>query len=564
MHRWAALLAELALWTAAPAAATGAFDTIAPLCKVYPPVSASAAEGQPQGLECRPQSWGEADSGIINATLVGLGQACSPLSTALPHGSIALVERGVCPFAVKADTAVAAGAMGLVFWDPGPTDDEEAPMVTTGDRVQLPLVTVGRRAGAELSAALQTMDNNAQTTVSGAEHEGLKFTIVFNPKWSIEKAEDRWRKVVKGTVGTEPAALLAHGATLAQLGRDGEAMREFRAAIAIAARGAGDAGAGTETEAYAELQAIGADAKFNLRILEAKWRNESLQVWDDFVARRCPDALKRRFDAAMAMAEAGAGAGGGEALAEMEAIARTAQDEFGLDLQVLPGWLEVGGNPFVGSDRYGDGLAELYDCQCETDDDSSSAEAEVGSEGHPPCRMHIAVETWRFLSASYAVVGVNTLMELLALRDEGICVSVLNPPLYEGGWKHIDGLYPPEIEAALKAIPSSRGDGADGEVDCCAVRSNQHPRTPHSPATNVPTPLPSYMAPRHCQDMGFVGSGGGAPISCFGCTFRSIWTLFLALTRRPLCLAPPSSPSAPIARSSGLWSGPMLTRRLHS
>ena len=61
------------------------------------------------------------------------------------------------------------------------------------------------------------------------------------------------------------------------------------------------------------------------------------------------------------------------------------------------------------------------------------------------------------------VVGVNTLMELLALRDEGICVSVLNPPLYEGGWKHVDGLYPPEIEAALKAIPSSRGGGPNGE-----------------------------------------------------------------------------------------------------
>ena len=62
-----------------------------------------------------------------------------------------------------------------------------------------------------------------------------------------------------------------------------------------------------------------------------------------------------------------------------------------------------------------------------------------------------------------AVVGVNTLMELLALRDEGICVSVLNPPLYEGGWKHVDGLYPPEIEAALKAIPSSRGGGPNGD-----------------------------------------------------------------------------------------------------
>lgn len=465
MRRWAALLAELALCAAAPAAATGEFDTIAPLCKVYPPVSPSAAKGQPQGLECRPQSWGEADSGIINATLVGLGQACSPLSTALPHGSIALVERGVCPFAVKARTAVAAGAMGLVFWDPGPTDDEEAPMVTTGDPVQLPLVTVGRRTGAELSAALEAMQNNARATALGAEDEGLKFTIVFNPKWSIEKAEDRWREEVKATVGAKPAALLAHGATLAQLGRDGEAMREFRAAVAIAASGAGAAGDGAEgdAEAHAELQAIGADAEFNLRILEAKWRNESLQVWDDFVARRCPDALKRRFDAAVALVETGAGARGGEALAEMEAIARTAQDEFGLDLRVLPGWLEAGGNPFVGSDRYGDGLAELYDCQCESDEESDRAEAEASSGEHPPCRMHIAVETWRFLSASYAVVGVNTLMELLALREEGICVSVLNPPLYEGGWKHIDGLYPPEIEVALKAIPSSRGDDADGE-----------------------------------------------------------------------------------------------------
>ena len=92
----------------------------------------------------------------------------------------------------------------------------------------------------------------------------------------------------------------------------------------------------------------------------------------------------------------------------------------------------------------GPGLSQRYNCSCR----KRSASRDVDG-----CRLRISIETWRFLSASYAVVGVNTLLQL---RREGICISVMNPPLYEGGWRHVDGIYPQEVERLLKRIPLAK------------------------------------------------------------------------------------------------------------
>jgi hypothetical protein len=86
----------------------------------------------------------------------GTGLACTALSAAnvlAVKGHIALVDRGVCGFAVKAKNAQNAGAIGVIIADNRP---ESAPGLGGADpTVVVPTVSVSQADGATLRAALQ-------------------------------------------------------------------------------------------------------------------------------------------------------------------------------------------------------------------------------------------------------------------------------------------------------------------------------------------------------------------------------------------------------------------------
>ena len=93
---------------------------------------------------------------------LGLGNVstsgCEPGDFAgFPAGDIALIQRGVCTFEIKAENAAAAGASGVVFFNQGNTaapDRNGIPAVTLGDgnTAEIPAVSTTYAIGVDLSA----------------------------------------------------------------------------------------------------------------------------------------------------------------------------------------------------------------------------------------------------------------------------------------------------------------------------------------------------------------------------------------------------------------------------
>lgn len=93
---------------------------------------------------------------------LGLGNAstsgCEASDFAgFPAGNIALIQRGVCTFEIKAENAAAAGASGVLFFNQGNTTDpgrQGIPAVTlsNGYTADLPALSTTYALGAELSA----------------------------------------------------------------------------------------------------------------------------------------------------------------------------------------------------------------------------------------------------------------------------------------------------------------------------------------------------------------------------------------------------------------------------
>ena len=384
-------------------------------------------------MECRPQQWGAIDSGIINASLVMLGRACKSTKELLPVGSAVLIERGTCSFSTKAGIAKDAGAVAIIFFDPNDPLLNRT-IVTTGTALDLPIVSIGRANGEQLTKSLRNPIK-----------EPYPVSILFSSKWQLERSEDKWRRIT-ALPDAPSEAFLFHGSILAQLRRHGQA----RAVLQKAIKAAEVEGA----EGRENASKVFDDAFFDLSILEATWLNESIALWNDFVERRAPKEYLHKFNEIM-----------NGTLSKkvqhqlLKQMARRIQGEFGIDLDWFPNWAEKSNFPFRTSDRYGDGLTDHYShCKCLNSGSvmrlapvDHFGESRISKGG---CRLRVSVETWRFLSASYAVVGVNTLVQLNAMMiSHGICLSVVNPPLYEGGWKHEDGLYLPHIEDFLRRLP---------------------------------------------------------------------------------------------------------------
>ena len=129
-------------------------------------------------LSPSPKSYGyEAPDGFLDMTYSGSGNVTAPLTAVdinlagdrastsgceaadfagFTAGNIALIQRGTCPFRIKADNAAAAGAAGVIIFNQGnvdPADERFALFGGTLDAPQatIPVVSTSFATGAELA-----------------------------------------------------------------------------------------------------------------------------------------------------------------------------------------------------------------------------------------------------------------------------------------------------------------------------------------------------------------------------------------------------------------------------
>ncbi len=104
-------------------------------------------------------------------------------------GNIALIQRGTCTFAVKAQNAVAAGATGVIIFNEGNTPDRTGLLLGTlgGPGVTIPVVGTTFALGAQLLNEL----NSGQ--------------VVMHMDVSTASAESTSQNVIGTLVGTDPA-----------------------------------------------------------------------------------------------------------------------------------------------------------------------------------------------------------------------------------------------------------------------------------------------------------------------------------------------------------------------
>ncbi|WP_438031442.1 M36 family metallopeptidase [Sorangium sp. So ce204] len=112
------------------------------------------------------------------------GDACGPITSDVA-GKIALVDRGGCTFAEKAESAQAAGAIGVIIAnsresDGAPRLSGEAPEVTT------PAQSVSHEDGSALKAALAAADAPLTVTMTrepGVERDGTIDNSIVAHEW---------------------------------------------------------------------------------------------------------------------------------------------------------------------------------------------------------------------------------------------------------------------------------------------------------------------------------------------------------------------------------------------
>src|SRR5690606_22755299 len=98
------------------------------------------------------------EAGDVSGKLVFIGLADQPLSgeaAAALAGNVALIDRGGVTFCIKAENAVAAGAIGFVV----ATNDDGAPIAMGGDcEVDVPGVMITKALGAILKESIAQGD----------------------------------------------------------------------------------------------------------------------------------------------------------------------------------------------------------------------------------------------------------------------------------------------------------------------------------------------------------------------------------------------------------------------
>ena len=99
--------------------------------------------------------------GRVQAALARAGRGCRAGDFGSAGGRVALVERGVCTFRLKARLAQAAGARALIVGDPGSETAPRASLIRPG--VRIPAVATGAAGLALRGQALVVVDSVAET-----------------------------------------------------------------------------------------------------------------------------------------------------------------------------------------------------------------------------------------------------------------------------------------------------------------------------------------------------------------------------------------------------------------
>lgn len=111
----------------------------------------------------------------------------------------------------------------------------------------------------------------------------------------------------------------------------------------------------------------------------------------------------------------------------MKIILEAVHQLYGVDLFLADDWFKSEMFPFTRHGIFGPGLADQYDCTCPAETPAQSTNKD------DKCVLTIAVETWRFVTHSYSLVGQQFLLGLLAFPQ--LCVYMMNPPYLERHWR---------------------------------------------------------------------------------------------------------------------------------
>jgi hypothetical protein len=135
------------------------------------------------------------------------GLGCSPISlvsSASVNGKIALVDRGVCTFTVKAANLQAAGAIGVIIADNVP-GGPPADLGGTDPTVTIPVVRITFDDAQALKTALQ---------FGSRAHSGVYATIGLNP--GIRAGADAFGRAILYTPNPyQPGSSVSHWDTIA-------------------------------------------------------------------------------------------------------------------------------------------------------------------------------------------------------------------------------------------------------------------------------------------------------------------------------------------------------------
>jgi ankyrin repeat protein/glycosyltransferase involved in cell wall biosynthesis len=223
---------------------------------------------------------------------------------------------------------------------------------------------------------------------------------------SAELEEFETRRRLKDAPA-DPALRFSRALALAKLRRDGEVVDELSKAIELSA----DANFVPE-------------ARRLMTYVQQKDEESTIELFE-FVAAHETDAYG--IGAALSKAlrlrdefQNGASAVRSKAELSLHQLVGHMQQVYGLDLTVRSKWLDDGSFPLERGSIYGSSAP--MDCQCNT--------FVPRKEG---CQAIVVVETWRFVTHSYGLVGQQMLLGLN--KVPGICVHVVNAPYLERNWR---------------------------------------------------------------------------------------------------------------------------------
>ena len=147
------------------------------------PSSLKGMAAEPTDAVFFPSTFGANSGPLVDVSTLGNdGLACTALPAYSLYNSIALIERGTCTFATKATNAMAAGAIGIVFY----MADSSTPIAASGLNCSTgacfygPGVMISNSAGTALKSYLASHAGaNVAIDLAGAESDVASFVTKY-------------------------------------------------------------------------------------------------------------------------------------------------------------------------------------------------------------------------------------------------------------------------------------------------------------------------------------------------------------------------------------------------